>query len=439
MTSSLETKIKDKKATLGILGLGYVGLSLMVAFGRAGLKVIGYDRNKHKVEALNKGKNYLSGVNLQPLFPLLEKGGCLASHDQETLSAADVFIITVPTSLDIHRLPDLSKVRSAAHIISKHLKKGSLVIVQSTSYPGTTDGDVLSILHQSHLKEGVDFHLAFIPEISDFGNTQFDFAKIPKIVGGLTKKCAEVTKSLYQHITEDVTIVSSPRVAEAAKILQNTYRLINISLINEMKIMFDRMGIDIWEVIEAAATKPFGFVPFYPGPGIGGDCIPVDPYYLVWKARETAGPTSLIELAGEINAHIPDFVVSKVVDALGICKKSVKGAKVLILGAAFKKDVSDIRESSSLKIITELQKKEMDVAYHDPYVKELTPSNRYPHLLLYSIEWDVKKLPGYDCIVILTDHTVYDWNSILNEAKWVVDTRNISSAFPQYKHKVTKA
>lgn len=439
MSASIEEKIASKGAVIGILGLGYVGLSLMEAFGKNGFKVIGYDRNKHKIESLHEGKEYLSGLYLEKVFPLLTSGYCKASDDPASLSEADVFIITVPTSLDSHKLPDLSKVKSAAHTIMKHLRKGCAVVMQSTSYPGTTDTEVLCILKQSHLKEGIDFHLSFIPEISDFGNTKFDFAKIPKIVGGHTPKCAEVVKKLYQHITDDVTIVSSTRVAEAAKILQNTYRLINISLINEMKMMFDKMGIDIWEVIDAAAKKPFGFTPFYPGPGIGGDCIPVDPYYLVWKAKETSAPTRLIELAAEVNEQMTDFVLHKIIHALGLEDKTAQQGKVLILGAAFKKDVNDIRESSSIKIIYQLMKEHIPLSYHDPFVPQLTPSSRYPELMLKSVMWDKIHLADFDCVVILTDHSSYDWRYIGTMARRIVDTRNVMAPYKEYNHKVVKA
>jgi UDP-N-acetyl-D-glucosamine dehydrogenase len=439
MTKNLEDKIATKQAKICILGLGYVGLSLMDAFGKKGFHVIGYDRNKHKIEALHQNTSYLSGVFIENIFSLLSSGSCTATHCPDDLSDADVFIICVPTSLDNHYLPDLSKVKSAAHAIKKHLKKNTLVIMQSTSYPGTTEQIILSILQESHLHEGSDFFLSFIPEISDFGNEKFDFAKVPKIVGGITEKSALITKQLYSFITDEVSIVSSSRVAEAAKILQNTYRLINISLINEMKVMFDRMGIDVWEVIDAASKKPFGFTPFYPGPGIGGDCIPVDPMYLVWKAKETGGPTTLIELAAEVNNRAIEFVVNKVIHALSLDKKTCFSAKVLILGVAFKKDVGDIRESPALAIIHEMKANNMNVYYHDPHVPMLIPSQRYPDLKLSSIKWDIATLSDYDCVVILADHSFYNWPDIAAQAKRIVDTRNVIAPFKTHAHKVVKA
>jgi UDP-N-acetyl-D-glucosamine dehydrogenase len=439
MTKSLQDKIFAKESVIGILGLGYVGLSLMDAFGKKGFRVIGYDRNKHKIDALHQNTAYLSGVFTENIFSLLLSSRCKATHDAEDLCEADIFIICVPTSLDSHHLPDLSKVKSATHTVKKHLKNNTLVIMQSTSYPGTTEHDILSILKESRLKEGADFFLSFIPEISDFGNEKFDFAKIPKIVGGVTERCAHITQMLYSFITDDVTVVSSAKVAEAAKILQNTYRLLNISLINEMKVMFDRMGIDIWDVIAAAEKKPFGFTPFYPGPGIGGDCIPVDPLYLVWKAKETGGPTTMIELATEVNTRTMEYVVQKVIYALSLDKKPSHGSKVLILGVAFKKNVGDMRESPSLPIIQHLFEHGIDVFYHDPHVSMIPPSSRYPAIKLRSQEWDTIDIAYYDCVIILADHSFYNWNMIAKKAKRIVDTRNVIAPLQSYAHKLVKA
>lgn len=439
MPHPLENKIKQKTASIGIIGLGFVGLSLLDALGRAGFPLLGYDRNAHKIEKLQKGKSYISCLDCTELYERISKKQCRVDSDPSLLAEADIFIIAVPTSLDSHKAPDLSKIKSAAHTIAKYLKQGSLVIVQSTSFPGTTEEIILPILQESHLKAGQDFHLVFIPEISDFGTFNLTFKEIPKVIGGLTKTCFDLAKLLYQNITSEVVYCSSPKVAEAAKILQNAYRLVNISLINEMKILFDRMHIDIWEVIDAAAKKPFGFTPFYPGPGIGGDCIPVDPYYLIWKAKETDGPISLIELAGNINDSIPHFVIEKIIAALALDKKTLSDANILILGASFKKDINDIRESCSLKILSLLQQLGTNLSYHDPYIPMIVPSARYPHLHMQSILLDYKTLSQYDCVVILTDHSCYDWKAIGVNSKRIVDTHNVTNSIKEAKGKVVKA
>ena len=439
MSEKLAQKISNKTAQIAVIGLGFVGLSLMEAFGEKGFSVRGYDKNKHKIDILHNKESYLTGVHLNAIHNLLISGHCRASHDAEILDGADIFIITVPTSLDLHGSPDLSKVKSASHLIGKYIKNDSLVIMQSTSYPGTTEEVVLSCIAKKDFKPGYDFHLAFIPEISDFGGDKFTFANIPKIVGGLTGLCSELAASLYRHITRDVTIVSSPKVAEAAKILQNTYRLINISLINEMKMMFEKMGIDIWEVIEAAKKKPFGFCPFYPGPGIGGDCIPVDPVYLLWKAKENQAPTTMIERALQINDSLTEYVVHKVIYAINTLGKTSIEAKVLILGAAFKKDVNDIRQSCSIKILSALIQQNINIEYHDPYVSNLFLPGVNGGINLCSLKWEQTDLSNFDCVVILTDHSFYDFEEILKKAIKIVDTRNCYPNNKGSKQKVIKA
>lgn len=438
MKSLISLKIENKNAKIAVLGLGYVGLSIFDAFGSKGFEVIGYDINKNRIAQLHECSNYIKGVNLKNTIPLLLSGKCRATDDANLLNEADVFILAVPTSLDNHAQPDLSKLHKAAMCVRDHLKAGTLVIVQSTSFPGTTETEILPILEQSKLKVGVDFHLAFIPEICDFGNMDFDFGSLPKIVGGMTQSCGQIAKELYLHVTNEVTQVSSAKVAEAAKILQNAYRLVNISFINEMKILLSEMDIDIWEVIAAASKKPFGFTPFYPGPGIGGDCIPVDPYYLVWKAKELGGHTSLIELAGSINRQLIEYITSKTIDALSLDGKAAKNARILILGVAFKKDVNDLKESCSLKIMSTLEKHHMDISYNDPYIKELIPTSQYPHLSKKSINLDNEKISSFDCVLILTDHSLYDWDSIGMQATRIVDTRNVMAPYPKYKDKVVK-
>lgn len=425
MNIPLKQKLQERSATICVIGLGYVGLTTLDAFAAQGFTTTGYDRNKHKIEGLLSGINYVKGIDIPSLFPLIKEGKCHVTCDTEGLGDCDVFIITVPTSLDAHGMPELTNIKNAAHIIAKQLKKGCLVVMQSTSFPSTTETVILPILKQSHLKEGVDFHLAFTPEVSDFGNVNSVYRKIPKIVAGLTRECTMLCQELYMCVVEKVCVVPSIKVAEAAKILQNAYRLINISFINEMKMMFDGMDIDIWDVIAAASTKPFGFTPFYPGPGIGGDCIPVDPAYMVWKAKETSGPTTMLERALDINEKMSSFVVGKVIHALGMDNTAAPGAKVLVLGVAFKKDVNDIRESSSLKILTALKREGIEAFYHDPHVQSLVPSAKYPHMHMSSLQWEDINLKDFDCVVILTDHSFYCWEDIAKRAKRIVDTRGV--------------
>ena len=347
-TPTLLDSITSKNAKIGIVGLGYVGLPLVLAFCKAGFKVTGFDIDKKKIESLNKGKSYIRHIDVSALH---SNPSFTATYDFTKLKSMDCIIITVPTPLNKYREPDMTYVFETAKTIAKYLRKGQLVILESTTYPGTTDTDVRGILEATGLKAGKDFHLAFSPEREDPNNKDFSIRSIPKVVGGYTKNCLAAAKTLYGHIVDRTVPVSSTRVAESAKLLENIYRAINIAMVNELKMLFDKMDINIWEVIEAANTKPFGFQAFYPGPGLGGHCIPIDPFYLTWKAREYEFSTKFIELAGEINTGMPDYVVMKVMKALNDCGKQVKGARILMLGLAYKANVDDDRESPSYRLL----------------------------------------------------------------------------------------
>jgi len=439
MKDILLERIQKKESVVAILGLGYVGLTIMEAIAKAGFSILGYDQNEEKVHQLASGVNYLKGVELPHLEEMATTKKFQPSVDPNHLKHADIFIITVGTSLNCNREPNLKNLHEAVTTVAAIMKKGSLIILQSTSFPGTTESEILPILEKSGNKLEIDFFLSFVPEISDFGNTAFDFYALPKIIGGVTESCAELSKAFYSHLAKTTILVSSPKVAEAAKLLQNAFRLVNISFVNEMKIMFDHMGIDIWEVIEAAKTKPFGFTPFYPGPGIGGDCIPIGPHYLVWKARETQGPSSLLEAAEKINDQIITYVINKIEQALNMGSKPVNGSKVLIIGVAFKKEVSDTRESCSLKIIEDLIKKRAKILYNDPYVPQITKKNSERTIELTSVDLTKELLRSVDCVVILTDHNSYDWREIGFNARTIVDTRNVMSSYKEFNHKIIKA
>jgi UDP-N-acetyl-D-glucosamine dehydrogenase len=348
----------------------------------------------------------------------------------------DVIIICVPTPLDAHKNPDLSYVLNTTEVIAKNLRKGQIVILESTTYPGTTEEKMLPILENKGFKVGKDFYLAYSPERENPGDKRFTTAKIPKVVGGVTPSCRKLAQTLYDQIVVKTIAVSSPRVAEATKLLENIFRSVNIALVNELKMIFELMDIDVWEVVEAASTKPFGYKPFYPGPGYGGHCIPVDPFYLTWKAKEVEYPTKFIELAGEINTHMPYYVVTKTVEALNRKGKPIKGAKVLILGIAYKKDVDDQRESPALKIISLLQKKGAKVSYNDPHAPQLSKYRAYPGLDLKSVELTTRNLKGFDAVIIATDHSAYDYDWIAKNAVLIIDTRN---AIKRKKRNVVKA
>ncbi|GAB4442432.1 MAG: UDP-N-acetyl-D-glucosamine 6-dehydrogenase [bacterium] len=426
--------IKLKKAALGIVGLGYVGLPLVIEFAKKGFTVFGFDIDQRKVDMLSAGKSYIKHINLKDF-----KGKKFTpTTDFTKLKEVDCIIICVPTPLNKYREPDMTFVFNTARTISQNMRNGQLIVLESTTYPGTTDEDVKSILEESGFKAGKDFYLAFSPEREDPNNPNYKTSQIPKVVGGIDKESLEIAKTLYDQIVEKTIPVSSTKVAEATKLLENIYRAVNIALVNELKILFDRMGIDIWEVIDAAKTKPFGFQAFYPGPGIGGHCIPVDPFYLTWKAREFDFSTRFIELAGEINISMPYYVVQKTIEALNERGKSIKGAKILILGMAYKKDVDDMRESPSLVLYELFEKKGAKVDYNDPYIPEIPPLRKYD-IHKKSVPITKSNLEKYDCVVIATDHSDYDGDFIARNSKLVIDTRNLVKNSAKYKNKIVKA
>lgn len=420
-----------------VIGLGYVGLPLLLDFCESGMPVLGLDIDATKVEMLNRGESYISYISSELIAGQLGAGLISASTDFNRLKEVDNIIITVPTPLSDHREPDLSYIVQTTEVIALHLRKGQLIVLESTTYPGTSREVMLPILEKSGLKVGRDFYLAYSPERVDPNNTGFEGRAIPKVLGGVTEACLERCTALYGRVFKELVPVSSTEAAEASKLLENIFRSVNIALVNEMKLLFDRMGIDIWEVIEASATKPFGFMPFYPGPGLGGHCIPIDPFYLTWKAREYDFTTRFIELAGEVNIGMPYFVVQKVADALNGVEKSIKGSKILVLGAAYKKDVDDIRESPSVKIITILQEKGAEVSYHDPYIPVIRDMRDYPGLEMSGVKLTKDTLAESDCVLLLTDHSCFDREMIMNYSPLIIDTRN---AFKGYSSsKVVKA
>ncbi len=422
--TKLLKKIQDKKAVVGVIGLGYVGLPLVKTFLQKGFRVMGFDIDAKKVDMLNRGRSYIRHISAAELKDFLGRKMFKASADFARLSDVDAILICVPTPLDGHGAPDLSYVINSTISVAEHVRKGQLIVLESTTYPGTTDEEMRPILEAGGLKAGKDFFLAFSPEREDPGNKSFSTATTPKVVGGLTPDCLKVAKALYDQIIVKTVPVTSTRAAESTKLLENIFRSVNIALVNELKMIFDRMGIDVWEVIRAASSKPFGFMPFYPGPGLGGHCIPIDPFYLTWKAKEVDYQTKFIELAGEINTFMPYYVRQKTIEALNERGKSVKNAKVLVLGLAYKKDIDDSRESPSLKIISLFQEKGAKVSYNDPYIPHLVGHREYPGLEMRSVPVTKALLRKCDAVVISTDHTAYDYDLIVKNAPLVVDTRN---------------
>jgi UDP-N-acetyl-D-glucosamine dehydrogenase len=422
--SALERKIRTKQARIGIVGLGYVGLPLVKLFLTKGFRVTGFDIDPKKVSSLNQGRSYIRHISTGELKEFLRKRVFRATADFSGLRLVDVIIICVPTPLDAHKNPDLSYVLDTTRVIARHLRKGQLVVLESTTYPGTTDEEMLPILAESRLQPGRDFFLAFSPEREDPGNASYSTGTIPKVVGGLTPDCRKLAKLLYDQIVVRTVPVSSTRVAEAVKLLENIFRSVNIALVNELKIIFERMDIDVWEVIRAASSKPFGYMPFYPGPGFGGHCIPVDPYYLTYKAKEVDYSTKFIELAGEINTHMPYYVVNRTIEGLNRLGKSIRNARILVLGVAYKRDIDDQRESPALKIISVFKEKGARVSYNDPYVPRSAGHREYPGLDLRSVPLTAPRLRSSDAVIIATDHSVYDYDWIVRHARLVVDTRN---------------
>ena len=442
---TLIERFESRRGTVGIIGLGYVGLPLAATFAEGGFAVVGFDIDGTKINELQAGRSYIRHVSAARLQPLLRSqapeaggGAFFPTKDYSLLTDCDAILICVPTPLTENREPDLSFVTDTAAAIARYLRRDQLVVLESTTYPGTTDEVVRPLLEAGGLKAGQDFHLAFSPEREDPNNSQFNTRTIPKLIGGYTPRCSTVAATLYGAILERVVPVSSARVAEAAKLLENIYRSVNIALVNELKVLFDRMGIDVWEVIDAAATKPFGFTPFYPGPGLGGHCIPIDPFYLTWKARQYELTTRFIELAGEINHAMPAFVVEKLMDALNQCRRSLNGARVLVVGVAYKRDLDDMRESPALKIIELLLKKGAEVAYHDPYVPALKRSRNYDFNLC-SVPLTRAELQRSDAAVIVTDHSALDYGLIVDASSLVIDTRNATRSVTKGREKIIRA
>ena len=418
--NDLHSRLKRKNFTAAVIGLGYVGLPLAMEYADAGIPVIGVDLDGAKVRALKSGKSYIDDIPSESVKNAVEMGFLRTTTDFSALAEADTVNICVPTPLRKTKDPDLSYIVSAAEQVAKYLHKDMLIVLESTTYPGTTDEVLVPMFEAKGLKVGRDIFLAFSPERGDPGNARFTTKNIPKVVGGVTPKCTKMAAALYGGVLENVHPVSKASVAEMVKLLENTFRSVNIGLVNEIALMCDRMGIDVWEVIDAAKTKPFGFMPFYPGPGIGGHCIPLDPFYLSWKAKQYGFESRFIELAGVINGQMPHFVVGKVVDALNRFRKSVNGAKVLILGVAYKKNISDVRESPALDIIQLLNKKGAALSYCDPHVPVLSEHG----ITLKGEKFSPATLRKADCVVVVADHDAFDWRLVVREAKVVVDARN---------------
>ncbi len=418
--SALAEKIRSHTARVGVVGLGYVGLPLAVEMARAGFTVTGIDTDAGKVARLERGECYIDDVEPEVLAGLVRGGKLQATSDFAAVGQLDTVNICVPTPLRKSKDPDMSYVVAAAAEVGRCIHPGMLVILESTTYPGTTDELILPALERGGLKEGHDFFLCFSPERVDPGNAQYQTRNIPKVVGGISPQSTELAVLLYSQAIEKVIPVSSTRVAEMVKLLENTFRLVNIGLVNEMAVMCDKLDVNVWEVIEAASTKPFGFMSFYPGPGLGGHCIPIDPLYLSWKLKALNYNARFIELASVVNGDMPVYVVGKVIDALNEVQRSVKGSKILILGVAYKRDINDIRESPALDVIRLLQERGAEVTYNDPYIPDLA----HEGLALMSVDLGPAVLASVDCVVIVTDHTGYDYEMIGECAKIVVDTRN---------------
>ena len=416
----LREKIKNKSAKVGIIGLGYVGLPLAMEFAKEGFSVVGIDVSREKVDKLNKGENYIIDVNDNDLKWAIEKRLFRATTDYSVIKDVNAISICVPTPLRKTKDPDVSFIIAATEELAKFIHKDLIIILESTTYPGTTRELVLPILERSGLKVGRDFYLAFSPERVDPGNPIYKTKNTPKVLGGITKNCTEMAKLLYEQIIEKVVPVSSTESAEMVKLLENTFRSINIGLANEMALMCDRLGVDVWEIIEAAGTKPFGFMKFYPGPGLGGHCIPIDPFYLSWKMKLLNYNAKFIELAGEINSSMPEYVVTLVADGLNMKRKTINGSKVLIIGVSYKKDIDDTRESPALDVMKLLEARGANLEYHDPFVERIVLNGKE----LRSVDIDENKLKSYDAVVIITDHSNIDYQMIQKYSSIVVDTRN---------------
>ena len=440
--TDLLEKLESRRATIAVIGLGYTGLPLAVAFADVGFSVVGIDVDEARVDTVNRGVSHIRDVGSEDLAPLVSaaaeartsrtpgSGALSATADYAALDHADVAIICVPTPLSKIKGPDLSHIISASDEIARRLRRGMLIVLESTTYPGTTEEVILPRLQRANgrtLEVGTDFFLAFSPERIDPGREDWTIRNTPKVIGGVTPRCLEMATSLYESAIDPVVPVSSPKVAEMAKLLENTFRATNIALVNEISIMCDRLEVDVWEVIEAAKTKPFGFMPFYPGLGLGGHCIPVDPQYLAWKLKTLDYDARFIQLAAEINLGMPRYVLGKIADALNDTGRPLKGSRVLLLGVAYKADVSDTRESPALDLIQLLIEKGADVAFHDPYVAQV----EVERLSLQGVKLDESALRGADCVVVATAHAAYDWQWVVDNARLVIDTRNVTRGLEQ--------
>lgn len=432
--------IRTKQARIGVIGLGYVGLPLVRAFTGAGFRCVGFDVDQPKVDKLKAGQSYIKHIDSAGIQQLIRNGIFEPTADLSRLAEADCIIICVPTPLNESRDPDLSFVEGTARAIARTLRPGQLVVLESTTHPTTTRTNVLPLLEATGLRCGTDYFLAFSPEREDPGNPHFQAATIPKVVGGFDEKSGDLACAMYSHAIVKVVRASSMEVAEACKILENTYRAVNIALVNELKVLYDKLGIDVWEVIEAAKTKPFGFQAFYPGPGLGGHCIPIDPFYLTWLARKHGEQTRFIELAGEINTHMPQYVISRLAEFLNEDRKPMNGSRVAILGIAYKKDIDDPRESPSFELLKLLRERGAILTYNDPHIPVLPKMRHYPTLpAMDSQTLTPEYLAGQDCVLIATDHTAYDYDFIVEHSKLVVDTRNATKNVKRGRDKIRKA
>ncbi len=437
---SLDDAVRNKTARIGVVGLGYVGLPLVQTFVRAGFRAMGFDVDRTKVDRLRAGESYIGHIPSSLIAECVGTGRFEPTADMSRLAEADCILICVPTPLSESRDPDLAYVEQTAHYIAKTLRPGQLVVLESTTYPGTTRDVVQPILDAAGLRVEEDYFLAYSPEREDPGNPNFGTSTIPKVVGGVGPRSQELAAALYGHAVVKVVPVSSAEVAEACKILENTYRSINIAMVNELKMLFDRMGLDVWEVIDAAKTKPFGFQAFYPGPGLGGHCIPIDPFYLTWVARKHGMNTRFIELAGEINTHMPDYVIQRLVQSLNDQSRAVRGSRVGVLGIAYKKDVDDPRESPSFELIERLLRMGAVVSYNDPHIPRMPAMREHPHLpVLTSSPLTPEYLAAQDVVLIATDHSAYDYDFVVKHARLVIDTRNATRSVVEGRERIRKA
>jgi UDP-N-acetyl-D-glucosamine dehydrogenase len=436
--ASFKKRIESREAVVGIVGLGYVGLPLAMTFCHNKFRVIGFDIDEAKTDALNRGESYIGHIPGDEVLALRKSGLFEATADFSRAGEADAILVCVPTPLAEHHEPDLTYIANTGKMLAPHLRKDQLVVLESTTYPGTTEEVLQPELESGGLRAGEDFLLAYSPEREDPGNADFSTGRIPKVVGGCTPEALDVADALYGAVVVSTVRVSNARTAEAVKLLENIFRAVNIALVNELKVIYSRMDVDVWEVIEAAKTKPFGFMPFYPGPGLGGHCIPIDPFYLTWKAREHGVSTRFIELAGEINSAMPDYVVARLMDALNEEGKALKGSRVLVLGVAYKPNVGDPRESPGLALFELLLERGAEVDYNDPYVPTL-PQMRKHDLERDSVDLSAESIASYDVVLIVTAHDVYDYDFIVKHARLVLDTRNATHSVSAGREKIHKA